>query len=75
MLNYNGSCMLMCRGHKKACMIFCVLHFFVGMWKRITLHPSVWVASICLSLATSIFSFSFETWMVVEHEKVCVTKP
>lgn len=56
-------------GQKKACMIFCILHFFVGMWKRITLRPSVWVASICLSLATSIFSFSFETWMVVEHEK------
>lgn len=37
-----------------------------------TAHPSVWVASVCLSLASSIYSFSFETWMVVEHEKVRV---
>lgn len=34
-------------------------------------HPSILVASICLSLTSSIFSFSFETWMVVQHEKVC----
>lgn len=56
-------------GHRKFCLFFCILHLFVGIWKRITAHPSVWVASVCLSLASSIYSFSFETWMVVEHEK------
>ncbi|KAI6699344.1 hypothetical protein NL676_013668 [Syzygium grande] len=56
-------------GHRKFCLFFCILHLFVGVWKTITAHPSVWVASICLSLASSIYSFSFETWMVVEHEK------
>ncbi|KAG8642687.1 molybdate-anion transporter [Manihot esculenta] len=56
-------------GHKKACLIFCILHLFVGVWKRIMPHPSIWLASICLSLATSIFSFSFEAWVVVENEK------
>lgn len=56
-------------GQKKVCLIFCILHLFVGIWKRITTNPSVWVANICLSLATSIFSVSFETWAAVEHEK------
>ncbi|KAG6729036.1 hypothetical protein I3843_01G007500 [Carya illinoinensis] len=56
-------------GQKKVCLIFCILHLFVGIWKRIIGHPSVLVASICLSLTSSIFSFSFETWVVVQHEK------
>lgn len=51
-------------------LIFCLLHLFVGAWKRLSAHPSLWLASICLSVASSIFSFSFETWMVLEHEKV-----
>uniref|UniRef100_A0A2P2QLS5 Molybdate-anion transporter-like n=1 Tax=Rhizophora mucronata TaxID=61149 RepID=A0A2P2QLS5_RHIMU len=56
-------------GHKKACLIFCTLHLFVGIWKRIASRTSIWIASICLPLATSIFSFSFEAWVVVENEK------
>ncbi|KAM7507169.1 hypothetical protein LguiA_017622 [Lonicera macranthoides] len=57
-------------GHKKLCLTFCTLHLFVGIWKRLTPHPSVWLASICLSLTNSIFLFSFETWIVVEHDKL-----
>ncbi|GAV58738.1 DUF791 domain-containing protein [Cephalotus follicularis] len=56
-------------GQKKVCLLFCILHLFVGVWKRIAAHPSFWVANICLSLATSIFLFNFETWAVIEHEK------
>lgn len=56
-------------GQKKFCVIFCILHLFVGLWKRFIVHPSIMVASICLSLSASVFSFSFETWMVVQHEK------
>ncbi|CAK9144018.1 unnamed protein product [Ilex paraguariensis] len=37
---------------------------------RLTARPSVSFASICLSLATSMYSFSFESWMVVEHDKL-----
>lgn len=50
--------------------MFYTLHLIVGIWKRIASSPSFWVANVCLSLATSIFSFSFETWAVVEHDKV-----
>ena len=57
-------------GQKKACLSFCVLHLSASIWRRITLQPSVWVANICLSLATSIFSFSFVTWMVAELDKL-----
>ncbi|CAA3001131.1 molybdate-anion transporter [Olea europaea subsp. europaea] len=57
-------------GHKKLCLLFYLLHLFVGIWKRITAEPAFWLASICLSLASSIFSFSFETWMVVENDKL-----
>lgn len=57
-------------GQKKVCLIFCILHLFVGIWQRVFSHPSIWLASICLSLANSIFLFGFETWMVVEHDKL-----
>lgn len=56
-------------GHKKLCLLFYVLHFVIGVWKTLAAHPAIWITSICLSLSSSIFSFSFETWMVVEHEK------
>ncbi|XP_045812212.1 molybdate-anion transporter isoform X2 [Trifolium pratense] len=56
-------------GHKKVCLIFCILHFFVGVWKKITQQPSIFMTSICLSMANTIFSFSFEAWMVTQHEK------
>ncbi|CAO2828201.1 unnamed protein product [Amaranthus hypochondriacus] len=56
-------------GHKKFCLLFSILHLIMGVWKALATHPTVWVASICLSLTSSIFSFSFETWMVVEHDK------
>lgn len=51
-------------------MVFCILHLIVGFLKSVTKHPSVLLTSICLSLASSLMSFSFETWMVSEHEKV-----
>ncbi|XP_038723546.1 uncharacterized protein LOC120015269 isoform X2 [Tripterygium wilfordii] len=56
-------------GQKKACLAFWILHLFVGVWKKLSAQPSFLLASICLSLATSIFVFSFETWVVVENEK------
>ncbi|KAG6594995.1 Molybdate-anion transporter, partial [Cucurbita argyrosperma subsp. sororia] len=56
-------------GQKEGCVMFCIIHLVTAIWKRISVHPSLFVASIGLSLATSIFSFSFETWMVLQHEK------
>ncbi|XP_057251433.1 uncharacterized protein LOC104894920 isoform X1 [Beta vulgaris subsp. vulgaris] len=56
-------------GHKKFCLLFSILHLIMGVWKTLAAHPTVWIANICLSLASSIFSFSFETWMVLEHDK------
>ncbi|PPS00529.1 hypothetical protein GOBAR_AA20137 [Gossypium barbadense] len=57
-------------GRKKTCLVFFILHLIVGILKMVAPSPSFWVANLCLSLATSIFSFSFETWGVVEHDKV-----
>ncbi|KNA21449.1 hypothetical protein SOVF_043060 isoform A [Spinacia oleracea] len=56
-------------GHKKFCLLFSILHLIMGVWKMLAAHPAIWVANICLSLASSIFSFSFESWTVVEHDK------
>ncbi|CAD5190277.1 unnamed protein product [Musa acuminata subsp. malaccensis] len=56
-------------GPRKACLLFCILHLFVGVLKSVVRHPTVWISSICLSLASSLFSFCYETWMVMEHEK------
>ncbi|KAK6125288.1 hypothetical protein DH2020_040977 [Rehmannia glutinosa] len=57
-------------GHKKLCLSFYMLHLFVSIWKIVTGNPTIWLASICLSLASSMFSFSFETLMIVEHDKL-----
>ncbi|KAI3503032.1 hypothetical protein L1887_31467 [Cichorium endivia] len=57
-------------GRKKVSLIFCILHLLVAVFKTLFSHPSIWLASVCLSLASSIFIFSFETWMVVEHDKL-----
>ncbi|XP_015063837.1 uncharacterized protein LOC107009083 isoform X1 [Solanum pennellii] len=57
-------------GQRKVSLLFCLLHLFVAVWRRVTGHPSIWLASICLSLASTIFFFNFETWMVVEHDKL-----
>ncbi|KAM7270727.1 hypothetical protein ACFE04_029941 [Oxalis oulophora] len=57
-------------GHKRICLLFCVLQLVASIWKKISSHPSIWVANICLSLASSVFYFCFETWAVVEHEKL-----
>ncbi|KAE9606806.1 hypothetical protein Lal_00026516 [Lupinus albus] len=56
-------------GHKKVCLFFCILHFFIALWKRVLDQPSIFMTSISLSLANTIFSFSFEAWMVTQHEK------
>ncbi|KAJ8546012.1 hypothetical protein K7X08_018595 [Anisodus acutangulus] len=57
-------------GQRKVCLLFCLLHLFVAIWRMVTGHPSIWLASICLSLASTIFFFNFEIWMVVEHDKL-----
>ncbi|KAI3903232.1 hypothetical protein MKW98_031886 [Papaver atlanticum] len=56
-------------GRKKVCVLFGMLHIFVGNWKKFTMHPSAWIVSICTALASSVFSFSFETWTVTERDK------
>lgn len=56
-------------GPRKACLLFCILHLLTGLMKTVSRHPNMWVTSICLTLASSLFSFCFETWMVTEHEK------
>ncbi|XP_078440585.1 major facilitator superfamily protein [Wolffia australiana] len=56
-------------GPKNTCMIYCVLHLFVGAMRSTSERPSVWISSLSLSLASFIFQFSFETWMTSEHEK------
>ncbi|GFP78919.1 uncharacterized protein ycf36 [Phtheirospermum japonicum] len=57
-------------GHKKLCQLFYTLHLFVTVWKIVIGTPTIWLISISLSMASSIFSLSFETWMVVEHDKL-----
>ncbi|XP_068635430.1 uncharacterized protein [Aristolochia californica] len=57
-------------GHNKTCVLFCLLHLFAGILKSFTRHPSIIIPNVCLAIASSIFGFSFESWMVVEHEKL-----
>ncbi|KAF3796425.1 Molybdate-anion transporter [Nymphaea thermarum] len=57
-------------GQKKACMFACLLQLAGGILRGMNKYPSVWMTCIFLSLSSSIYSCSFETWMVTEHEKL-----
>ncbi|XP_031494036.1 uncharacterized protein LOC116260088 isoform X2 [Nymphaea colorata] len=57
-------------GQKKACMFACLLQLAGGIIRGMNKYPSVWLTCIFLSLSLSIYSCSFETWMVSEHEKL-----
>lgn len=57
-------------GPKKMCGIFCFLHLFAAVWKCFASSPSSWIVSIFLGTASSIFTISFESWMVREHDKL-----
>lgn len=56
-------------GQKRLFLLFYMLHLFVVIWRKVIANPSIWISSICLSLASSIFYFNFETLMVLELEK------
>ncbi|KAL1567853.1 hypothetical protein AAHA92_03282 [Salvia divinorum] len=57
-------------GHKKLCLLFFLQHLLVSLWKLVFGTSTFWLTSIFLSLASSIFSFGFESWMVVEQDKL-----
>ncbi|CAN6481314.1 unnamed protein product [Victoria cruziana] len=57
-------------GQKKACMFACLLQLIGGIVRGMNKCPSVWMSSIFLSLSSSIYSCSFEAWLVAEHEKL-----
>ncbi|XP_076900841.1 uncharacterized protein LOC143555101 [Bidens hawaiensis] len=57
-------------GRKKVCLMFCILHLFLAAFKRLFSYPSIWLASVCLSVSSSVFLFGFETWMVAQHDKL-----
>ncbi|KAL3640317.1 hypothetical protein CASFOL_015285 [Castilleja foliolosa] len=42
----------------------------MAVWKIAIGIPIIWLTSISLSLASSILSFCFGAWMVVEHDKL-----
>nr|CAB3479746.1 unnamed protein product [Digitaria exilis] len=58
-----------CRGPRRACIFYWVLQLAVGALKSFSVLRCAWINNFILALASSVFSFSFETWLVVEHEK------
>ncbi|KAM0839103.1 hypothetical protein ACQ4PT_060527 [Festuca glaucescens] len=56
-------------GPQRACIFYWMLQLAVGAFKSFSgLHCS-WINNFILALASSMFSFCFETWIVLEHEK------
>jgi hypothetical protein len=51
-----------------------VLQLIVGVMKGITGLRCAWINNVTLVLGSSPFSFYFEMFIVVEHEKVCVSE-
>ncbi|CAO2164649.1 unnamed protein product [Urochloa humidicola] len=56
-------------GSRRACIFYWVLQLAVGALKSFSALRCSWINSFILALASSVFSFCFETWLVVEHEK------
>ncbi|KAF8712686.1 hypothetical protein HU200_028447 [Digitaria exilis] len=66
---YNKFSADFCRGPRRACIFYWVLQLAVGALKSFNVLRCAWINNFILALASSVFSFSFETWLVVEHEK------
>lgn len=56
-------------GPRRACIFYWVLQLAVGALKSFSALGCAWINNFILTLASSLFSFCFETWLVVEHEK------
>ncbi|KAG0501279.1 hypothetical protein HPP92_001351 [Vanilla planifolia] len=56
-------------GPRKICICYCFLHLLVGVAKSVTRQPGLLLSRMGTGLASSVFSFCFESWMVNEHEK------
>jgi len=69
---YNNSFSDVYRGPRRFCIFYWVLQLAVGTLKSFSALRCAWINNFILTLASSMFSFCFETWLVVEHEKVCV---
>jgi hypothetical protein len=61
-----------CRGPRRACILYWVLQLAVGVVKSFSVLRCSWINNFILAFASSVSSFCFETWLVLEHEKVCV---
>jgi len=59
-------------GPRRFCIFYWVLQLAVGTLKSFSALRCAWINNFILALASLAFSFCFETWLVVEHEKVCV---
>ncbi|ERN13373.1 hypothetical protein AMTRI_Chr09g41740 [Amborella trichopoda] len=53
---------------KKACVICCIFHLVASVLKGLAKLPLL--SSICSAIASFVFSYSFEAWMVSEIEKL-----
>jgi hypothetical protein len=60
------------RGPRRACILYWVLQLAVGVVKSFSALRCSWINNFILAFASSVFSFCFETWLVLEHEKVSV---
>uniref|UniRef100_A0A453S1L5 Uncharacterized protein n=2 Tax=Aegilops tauschii subsp. strangulata TaxID=200361 RepID=A0A453S1L5_AEGTS len=56
-------------GPQNACIFYWMLQLAVGALKSFSGLRCAWVNNFILALASSMFSFCFETWIVLEHEK------
>ncbi|KAL0913864.1 hypothetical protein M5K25_017356 [Dendrobium thyrsiflorum] len=56
-------------GPRKFCILFCFFHLLVGVLKSVTWQQSMLMSTLFMGIASTVYSFCFETWMVAEHEK------
>lgn len=61
---------LMHRGRKRACMLYGFFQVLGCLAKQYPDFRVLCFAHVSLGIATSLLYSSFESWMIVEHEKV-----
>jgi hypothetical protein len=64
-----------CRGPRSTCIFYWALQLLIGAMKSFGGLRCAWINNFILALASSVFSFCFETLIVAEHDKVCVHVP
>ena len=60
-------------GRKRACVTYCIVYILSCITKHSPQYRVLMVGRILGGIATSLLNSAFESWLIAEHNKVCLT--